>query len=113
MKKLIIAVLVLFALSSVGFAQAKKELPKTETKGTASMVSNNAKAQSSNAVAHKKSKAHQKAVARHHRMTKQANSSKKAKLGAKKPATGKKLIKTASRHSKKNKEVRERSMKRS
>jgi hypothetical protein len=46
-------------------------------------------------------------------MTKQANSSKKAKLGAKKAAAGKKLIKTASRHSKKNKEVREKSMKRS
>jgi hypothetical protein len=113
MKKLIMAVLILFALSSVGFAQAKKEQPKSETKGTVSMVSNNAKAQSSNAVAHKKSKAHHKAVARHHRMTKQVKSSKKAKLSAKKAAPGKKLIKTASKHSKKHKEVREKSMKRS
>jgi hypothetical protein len=114
MKKLIMAVLILFALSSVGVAQAKNEQPKSGTKGTASMLSSNAKAtaRSSGAVAHRKSKMHHRAVASHRRMTKHAKATKYAKSRTKK-ATSKKLIKRASAHSKKHKKLPAKSVKKS
>jgi hypothetical protein len=115
MKKLIMAVLILFALSSVGVAQVKNEQPKSGTKGTASMLSNNAKttARNSGAVAYRKSKVHHKAMASHRRMTKHAKMTKYAKSKAKKTTSAKKLIKRASANSKKHKELRAKSMRKS
>jgi len=113
MKKLIMAVLILFALSSIGIAQSKNEPPKSGTKGTASMLSSNAKttARSSGAAVHPKSTVNQKAVASRHRMTEPAKMTKYGKSSGKK-ANAKKLIKRASA-SKKHKEVRAKSMKKS
>jgi hypothetical protein len=115
MKKIIIAVLMLFAFSSLGFAQVKKEQPKNETKGTVSMQSANAKATAHNsaAVAHRKGKAQHKATAKHRRTTKQIKSSKYAKSGSKKAHSAKKLNKAASARSKTQKDVGEKSVRKS
>ena len=115
MRRIIIVALMFFALSSLGSAQAKKEQPKSGTKGTVSMVGTKAKATrtKSTTVTHQKSKSQQKATAKRSRMTKQIKSTKYAKSTTKKALSVKKVNKTASAKAKSRKQVGAQSVKKS